>query len=332
MVRLLEMIEFRNTLVDKIVHALALLIFGFVNRFITTRTVSWLAGHPTLEDLGNGELEELKSKNEPAPHNFNEIIESDYVKSGCLRWFHEVKDRKPTDPVLLFLHGGGYAIACTPNHANLLTLIYLNLPAGHRLSIAWLDYTLSVDSPFPQQISEAASAYNVLSKTSNNILLMGDSAGANLCINLMRHIKRTLPGVPPIAEPKIRPSGAVLISPWVELEVKEAELTPESSYRKYHFFKDSLTVRALNEMGGIVLKDFKDPQLNKEYKDTHLDSSSDWISTLPPAVKTMVTYGEYEILRDSIEAWIQTTSLEQRGSSIVVEPRGMHASTTTLGP
>ena len=91
-------------------------------------------------------------------------------------------------------------------------------------------------------------------------------------------------------------------------------------------------MRAVNEMGGIVLKDFKDPQLNKEYKDTHLDSSSDWISTLPPAVKTMVTYGEYEILRDSIEAWIQTTSLEQRGSSIVVEPRGMHASTTTLGP
>lgn len=327
-----EMIEFRNTLVDKLVHVFAIVLYFFVNLLIGPRTVSWLAGHPTLEEIGKGELEELKSQNKPIPNNFNEIIESDYVQNGCLRWFHEVKDRNPSDPVLLFLHGGGYATPCTPNHSKLLSLIFLNLPASHRLSIVWLDYTLSVDAPFPKQITEASSAYNVLSKTSNNILLMGDSAGSNLCINLMRHIKRTLPGVPPIAEPKIRPSGAVLISPWVELQVDKTKLSPTSSYKKYSYFRDTLTVSAVNEFGKLVLKDFKDPQLNKEYKDTYLDTSTDWKNVLPPAVKTLVTYGEHEVLRDSIEAWVANTSLEQRGASIVVDPRGLHSSPTTLAP
>lgn len=314
---------------DTVVHYIAWFLLQVANRLFDVSTISYLIGRTSLEKLGDEQLEYIKSLGKPAPPNFNSILEADGIASGQLRFFFEVKDRKPTDPVILFLHGGGYAWSMLPTHAQLMSELYLRIAPEYRLSVAWLNYTVSSDSAYPTQVSEAVASYNALKKTSKNIILLGDSAGGDLSINLLRHIHSPLPGVRPIEGPKLKPTSALLISPWLEHGVEIDELSPNSSYEKYKY-KDTLTVQTLNGMSDLALKHFKDPELNKLYQHIDVDPTIDWTAVLPPANKVLVTYGEVEVLRDSIEAFLRSSTLEERGATVTVEPNGMHDTTATV--
>lgn len=317
------------TFPQKVLHYAAWFVLQILNRLFDVSTMSWLIGRTSLEKLGEDQLEYIKSLGKPIPPNFNTIVEADGIPSGQFRFFYEVEDRKPSDPVILFLHGGGYAWSMLFTQAQLLTQLYLRIAPEYRLSVAWLNYTVSSDSPLPTQISEAVSCFNALKRTSKNIILLGDSAGGDLAIGLLRHIHSPLPNVRPIEGPKLKPTSALLISPWLEHGVDIDKLSPNSSYIKYKY-KDTLTVQTLNGMSDLALKHFKDPEINRLYQHVDVDHTIDWNAVLPPPSKVLVTYGEVEVLRDSIEAFLRSSSLRERGATIVVEPNGMHDTTATV--
>lgn len=314
---------------DTLVYYAAWLVNQFGVRFLSIYQIAKLIGQESLYQLGLDQLKYLKSIGKPAPPNFNRIIEADGVKSGNLRFFFEAENRSPSDPVILYLHGGGYALPMHPTQADFLTQLYLRIAPEYRLSVAWLDYTVSFDAPLPAQINEAVASYYELKKTSKNIILLGDSAGADLSMNLMRHIHSPLPNVRSIEGPKIKPTSALLISPWVERGVDIKKLSPDSSYVKYQY-KDTLTIEAINVMSDHALNHYKDPELNKLYQYPNVDPTIDWNAVLPPPNKVLVTYGEIETLRDSIEVFLRNSKLQERGAKVVVEPNGMHDTPATV--
>lgn len=79
-------------------------------------------------------------------------------------------------------------------------------------------YTLTPHATYPTQLYEAVEALRYviedLGRSPRDIILVGDSAGGNLCLALVSHISHPSPDAPDlnITEPL---KAAVLLSPWV---------------------------------------------------------------------------------------------------------------------
>ncbi len=117
-------------------------------------------------------------------------------------------DKRP-DKVLFYLHGGAYAIGSPHTHRTFVGQI--TKKTGIRALV--IDYRKAPEHQFPAALDDAIKAYNFLIAEGylpQNIMLGGDSAGGGLCVSLLlwlRDNKKTLP------------KGAVLLSPWVDLEI-----------------------------------------------------------------------------------------------------------------
>jgi acetyl esterase/lipase len=112
-----------------------------------------------------------------------------------------------TDAVVLYFHGGGYAIGSARSHRHLAAAIAR--AAGTRALL--LDYRLAPENPFPAALDDAVAAYQWLLARGiapARIVLGGDSAGGGLTVATLLALRdRGLP----------RPAGGVCISPWVDL-------------------------------------------------------------------------------------------------------------------
>ena len=112
-----------------------------------------------------------------------------------------------TDAVVLYLHGGGYAIGSPRSHRHLAAAIAR--AAGTRGLL--LDYRLAPEHPFPAALEDAVAAYEWLLARGiapGRVVLGGDSAGGGLTVATLLALRdRGLP----------RPAGGVCISPWVDL-------------------------------------------------------------------------------------------------------------------
>lgn len=117
--------------------------------------------------------------------------------------------------VVLHFHGGGYVIGDGRDHDTgfLAKTMLANTPAKYVLCP---QYRLSCNagSRFPAALQDAISSYsyllNDLGIPAHNIVLSGDSAGANLALSLLRYIADN----PAIGLPN--PICAWLWSPWVD--------------------------------------------------------------------------------------------------------------------
>lgn len=111
------------------------------------------------------------------------------------------------EPIVLYLHGGGYVFGSPRTHRNLVSRIshVTGLPA---LS---LDYRLPPVATLPGPIEDALAAYRHLLDAGHppeRIVVAGDSAGGNLALALALHALDA--GLP-------RPAALVLLSPWTDL-------------------------------------------------------------------------------------------------------------------
>jgi len=124
------------------------------------------------------------------------------------------------DPELLYLHGGGY-VACSPGtHRELVARIAV--AAGARCHS--LDYRLAPEHPFPAALEDALAAYNELLERGiepDRLLICGDSAGGGLSLSTLLKLRQ---------EERALPAGAVLLSPWVDLNGAEAYAQENASY------------------------------------------------------------------------------------------------------
>ena len=112
------------------------------------------------------------------------------------------------DKVILYTHGGGFAVGSSASHRKL---------AGHLakhlgVTAVVIDYRRAPEQPFPAQIEDATAVYKELLERgfkAANIVTSGDSAGGNLAVATVLKLR----------EEKVALPGAVIaFSPWLDME------------------------------------------------------------------------------------------------------------------
>lgn len=143
-------------------------------------------------------------------------------------WLVEAENRSKSDPVIIYLHGGGYFINTTPDQLESVLSIYrlLEKDKRERTSVLVLDYSSACHGHcIGSQLYGLAATYAKLDLDgNNNINLLGDSAGDHLAITFLQYLKQE-------KEPKLPwPKSTVLISPWVKLVGDKEQFTEGHSY------------------------------------------------------------------------------------------------------
>jgi phosphinothricin tripeptide acetyl hydrolase len=119
-----------------------------------------------------------------------------------------IPDNLSNNRVILYLHGGGYAMGSIKSHRPLVTR--LALASGSRaLSI---NYRLAPENKFPCALEDALKAYSFLLQSGvkpKEIAIAGDSAGGGLTASTLMRI-RDLGLEMPLA--------GICLSPWMDLE------------------------------------------------------------------------------------------------------------------
>ena len=111
---------------------------------------------------------------------------------------------------ILYLHGGGYSVCSPKSHRGLTK----RLAIAARCKVFVPKYRLAPEHPFPAQLSDAQAAFTALEAlgiSADNIIVIGDSAGAHLSLTLA--LSRRDAGLP-------LPRALVLISPWVDVSLQ----------------------------------------------------------------------------------------------------------------
>lgn len=113
-----------------------------------------------------------------------------------------------TKKVILYTHGGGFAVGSAASHRKL---------AGHLakhlgVTALVLDYRRAPEHPFPAQIEDSTAVYKELLARGvkpTDILTSGDSAGGNLAISTVLKLRE---------EGIALPGAVIAFSPWLDME------------------------------------------------------------------------------------------------------------------
>ena len=116
------------------------------------------------------------------------------------RWLsnHQGSDER----VLLYLHGGAFVLRLPEGHSEMVS----RLCAGMGVSAFMPWYRLAPEHPFPAALDDCLAAYQHLLErhSADNVIVMGDSAGASLTLSLLNRLKQ---------EKLPMPRAAVALSP-----------------------------------------------------------------------------------------------------------------------
>jgi acetyl esterase/lipase len=119
-----------------------------------------------------------------------------------------------TRRVILYLHGGGFAVHLPSLYAGFTARLGRELKAR----VLMVDYRLAPEYPFPAAVDDCHAAYRWLigqGFTASDIVIAGDSAGGNLTLVTLLRIKAA--GHP-------MPACAVAISPGVDLTLSSPSI------------------------------------------------------------------------------------------------------------
>jgi acetyl esterase/lipase len=144
---------------------------------------------------------------------------TDFKINGCdAEW--QAREGVREDAVLLYLHGGGYAVGSITTHRPLTT----EVAAGFNGRVLSLGYRLAPEHPCPAAIDDALAAYRYLIEDegvpAGNIVIAGDSAGGGLTIAALVAIRDA--GLP-------TPAGGWVLSPWADLTVSSGTMTSKAA-------------------------------------------------------------------------------------------------------
>ena len=123
------------------------------------------------------------------------------------------------DKVVLYLHGGGYAIGSIKSHRYLMQ----NISRHSGAKTLGIDYRLAPENPFPAALEDATKAYRWLLAQGykpENIAIGGDSAGGGLTLATLINLRDQ--GDP-------LPAAGVLISPWADLSGEADSVTSRAA-------------------------------------------------------------------------------------------------------
>ncbi len=190
-----------------------------------------------------------------------------------------------TEPYLDFWHGVAQALT------------------DEDITTSWLHitYTLTPHATYPTQFREAVEALRYvtqdLGRSPREVILVGDSAGANLCLALLSHLSHPSLDAPELAitEPL---KAVVLLSPWLS------------------FGHDwpSMTNNARKDIDAMeVTARWSEEYLNGRPSNNYIEALEApelwWKDAL--VEQTLVLAGGDEVLLDPIEGWVKKFSVSQ---------------------
>ncbi len=124
------------------------------------------------------------------------------------------------DNLILYFHGGGYAMGSIDSHRPLAGRI--SLASGTKLLL--IDYRLAPENPFPAGLEDTVKVYkwliNEQGYSSDKIIFGGDSAGGGLTIASMLKLRD---------ENFALPKAGICLSPWLDLEATGDSATSKAS-------------------------------------------------------------------------------------------------------
>lgn len=145
--------------------------------------------------------------------------------------------------VLLYTHGGGFAVGSASSHRKLAAHVARALG----VTALVLDYRRAPEHPHPAQIEDGVAAFTALTERGiapADITTIGDSAGGNLAVAIPLALRE---------QGKPMPGRIIAFSPWLDMENKGETLTTNDA-------TDALiSVGLLEGMIAGVLGDSVDP-------------------------------------------------------------------------
>ncbi|KAG8772111.1 hypothetical protein FRC12_003247 [Ceratobasidium sp. 428] len=259
-------------------------------------------------------------------------------------WGHEGFHARDGEKIVMHFHGGAYV-----THSAHPEDITAGISKGLvKFSAQTISRTLSVEyrlsrsapwpasSPFPAALIDGLSGYYYLTKVlgfkPQNVVLAGDSAGANLILALTRYLRdnpQTGLGLP---------GGLLLISPWCDLVTTYLNTTSNDvaiTSAKNHAANCDYLAGDLDTPHSTVLYGVRsllgniaphDSRTNAYINPSSLDLDPGFVSTMfdnfPPSY---IVYGDAEVLVDEIRT-LYERMVNNIGDKVVKDevPDGIH--------
>ncbi|WWC71843.1 uncharacterized protein I206_105802 [Kwoniella pini CBS 10737] len=218
---------------------------------------------------------------------------------------------KIDEKVILHIHGGGY-IRGHP----LWTTFPLEISRSTKLRCLSVNYrkTLSEDTAFPAPILDVLSAYLYLVQNlkfkSENIILLGESAGAHLALFLSQYLKDLYLS---------QPGYLFLSSPWSDFTLTYAIEQEHKAYCHSTTFRLSRAIRSATRYYNL---DF----LNTGYASPAKMSKGGWDYLRKEKVKVYMHYGGRELFHDEIVALGEGMKRDGVDVMMRLDPDGLHTS------
>ena len=155
-----------------------------------------------------GSIQEQRSRQEKSSRFFKlpaDVVVQETVINGVPAEFIQGKEAK--EGVILYLHGGAYALGSIQVHREFLT----RLATACQIKVLAINYRLAPEHPFPAALEDAISAYRGLLNQGFDpakIVIAGNSAGGGLALATLISLRDGNEALP---------ACAVCISPWVNL-------------------------------------------------------------------------------------------------------------------
>lgn len=159
---------------------------------------------------------ELEAKfDPPMPRSLRQVMKSEPATVGGVpgEWVKRDHARRD-DPTILYLHGGAYLAGSPATHRRFIA----HLTWTTRATAFVPAYRLAPQHKFPAAVEDAEAAYLGLLEMGvepGRLILAGDSAGGGLACALLQRLRNG--GKP-------QPAGAVLFSPYTDLEHTAASI------------------------------------------------------------------------------------------------------------
>jgi monoterpene epsilon-lactone hydrolase len=178
------------------------------------------------------------------------------------------------EPVILYLHGGGYVFGSVRTHRGLVARLshVTGLPAVS------VDYRLPPEWAMPDAVQDALAVYRALLEHTDpdRIVVAGDSAGGNLAHELVLHAADE--GLP-------IPAALVLLSPWSDLSASGESIRLNAAEDPF------IPEVGLRRCAQVALRGI-DP---RSWRVSPLFAPEELQAQLPP---TLIQVGAGEVLRD----------------------------------
>ncbi len=126
----------------------------------------------------------------------------------------EIKPQQEATQLIFHIHGGAFFLGSMNTHRAFMTQI----AARTQMQVLHVDYPLAPESMYPEALDALFDVYETLLNQgiqAKDIILSGDSCGANLALALALKIQK---------QQRPQPSGLILLSPFLDLTLSSPSL------------------------------------------------------------------------------------------------------------